>query len=49
LIGAYAVLIGGVTVGDRAVVGASAVVTADVPADTTVAGIPAKPLRAPRS
>ena len=32
----------GVTIGDNAVVGAASVVTKDVPADTVVAGNPAR-------
>lgn len=41
-IGAGATILPGVTIGENAVVAASAVVTKDVPADTIVAGIPAK-------
>jgi len=42
-IGSGATILGGVTIGERAVVGAGAVVTKDVPADTTVIGNPASP------
>ncbi len=42
-LGANAVVMMGVTIGDGAVVGAGAVVTRDVPAYTVVAGVPAKP------
>ena len=41
-IGVNAVILPGVTIGKRAQVGAGAVVTADVPANTIVAGVPAK-------
>ena len=41
-IGSGAVIMCGVTIGERATVGAGAVVTSDVPADATVAGVPAR-------
>lgn len=41
-IGAGAKLLGGITVGDHAVIGANAVVLEDVPAHATVVGIPAR-------
>lgn len=44
-IGANAVILGGVTIGDGAVVAAGAVVTKDVEAGAVVAGVPAKVLR----
>lgn len=44
-IGAGAKIIGGVTIGDGAKVGANAVVVHDVAAGSTVVGIPAKPVR----
>jgi UDP-2-acetamido-3-amino-2,3-dideoxy-glucuronate N-acetyltransferase len=44
-IGSSATLLCGVTVGERAIVGAGAVVTRDVPPDTVVAGNPARILR----
>jgi acetyltransferase-like isoleucine patch superfamily enzyme len=44
-IGSSATILAGVTVGENAIVGAGAVVTKDVPANTVVAGNPAKILR----
>jgi len=43
-IGSGAAILCGVTIGERALVGAGAVVTKDVPPDTTVAGVPARRL-----
>lgn len=44
-IGANAVIRDGVSIGDRAIVGAGSVVTKDVPADAIVVGAPAKVMR----
>jgi acetyltransferase-like isoleucine patch superfamily enzyme len=44
-IGSGATLLAGITVGEHAVIGAGSVVTRDVPADTIVAGNPARVLR----
>jgi acetyltransferase-like isoleucine patch superfamily enzyme len=44
-IGSSATILCGVTIGERAIVGAGAVVTRDVPPNTIVAGNPAHPLR----
>lgn len=44
-IGAGAIILPGVTVGENAIVAAGAVVTKDVPDNTVVAGVPAKILR----
>ena len=44
-IGSNATILCGVTVGDNALVGAGSVVTKDVPADTVVAGVPARVVR----
>jgi len=41
-IASHAIIIGGVTIGENAIVGAGAVVTKDVPAGEIAAGVPAK-------
>jgi acetyltransferase-like isoleucine patch superfamily enzyme len=46
-IGSGTTLLGGITVGENAIVGAGSVVTKDVPANTIVAGNPAKVLERP--
>jgi len=43
-IGSGATILCGVTIGERAIIGAGAVVASNVPADATVAGNPAQPL-----
>jgi serine O-acetyltransferase len=44
-IGAGARVLGGITIGNNAVIGANAVVITDIPAGTTAVGIPAKVIR----
>jgi len=44
-IGANAIILPGVTIGDGAIIGAGAIVTSDVPSYAVVAGVPAKVLR----
>jgi maltose O-acetyltransferase len=44
-LGGGAIVLPGVTIGDRAIVGAGSVVTRDVPADVVVAGNPARVIR----
>ncbi len=43
-IGVGATLIGGITIGDRATIGAGAVVTKDIPEGCVAVGIPARPI-----
>lgn len=45
-IGAGAVILGGITIGDDAIIGANAVVTHDVPAGMMALGVPARPVKA---
>ena len=45
-LGAGVTVVPGVSIGDGAIVGAGSVVTKDVPADTIVAGVPARTIRA---
>jgi acetyltransferase-like isoleucine patch superfamily enzyme len=45
-LGAGVTVLPGVSIGDGAIVGAGSVVTKDVPADTVVAGVPARTIRA---
>ena len=44
-IGTGAIILGGITIGERAIIGAGAVVTRDVPPHSVVAGNPARVLR----
>ena len=44
-VGSGAKIIGGIRIGDNAKIGANAVVVKDVDSDTTVVGIPAKPVK----
>ncbi len=43
-IGGSAILLGGITIGDSAIIGSGAVVTKDVAPNTTVVGNPARPI-----
>ena len=43
-LGLRAVILPGVTIGNRVIVAAGAIVTKDVPSETVVGGVPAKPL-----
>jgi acetyltransferase-like isoleucine patch superfamily enzyme len=47
-IGSSATILCGVTIGENAIVGAGAVVTKDVPANSVVAGVPAKIIKQPK-
>jgi len=44
-IGSGATVLANITIGDNALIGAGSIVTRDVPANTIVAGYPARPLR----
>jgi chloramphenicol O-acetyltransferase type B len=45
VLGYNTVVMAGVTVGERCIVGANSVVTKDVPDFTVVGGVPAKPIK----
>ncbi|MEQ1945800.1 MAG: acyltransferase [Bryobacteraceae bacterium] len=44
-VGAHAIILKGVTIGERSIIGAGSVVTRDIPADCVAAGAPARVLR----
>ena len=44
-VGSNATILQGVTIGDNAVIGAGAVVTGDIPANTVAVGVPAKVIK----
>lgn len=44
-IGSNVTILCGMTLGERSIVGAGSVVTHDVPPDTIVVGVPARPIR----
>ena len=44
-IGAGAIILPGITIGEGAIIGARSVVTKDVPPNVIVVGVPAKPIR----
>jgi acetyltransferase-like isoleucine patch superfamily enzyme len=48
-IGRGVTVLGGITIGDKATIGANAVVTRDVPAGAVVAGVPAVPIASRRN
>lgn len=44
-IGSHSIILPGVTIGENAIIGAFSLIKKDVPANTLVAGIPAKPIK----